>query len=827
MYRLLLTMLSLFKRTSSARFFGIGLVTLIKLIVITDVVGVWGIAHPKSTLPLGPRLVERDISNTNPFQSSGTRRLTIETIFNGTFSPRSTGVDWFSQADDGIIATREGTFIQLLDLKTNETKVIFDTQDAKNEDGQPLEGIIRWTFSSGMKHILFQTNSASDTKGSRYYVHNVKTAVTRPIIPPTGSPSMSLAIWSPNGESIAFIHSNDIYVLPNLDPSTSPIRVTTSGNDTVFHGFSSQTYYRVLSDPITLWWSPDSRRLAFLRLDETSVNDYKIPIYYPSDDSKVASPYPTETVMKFPKPGYANPLASMHVFDVQGHINGSGKGSSGSSPIELDWSGRHSANNSLIHGAAWVANSTLVVKEVNRGADAGNVVVFDFDAEGDASKAQGVVVRKLGKDGEEGDNGWIDERFRVTPVISNGNGAYLDIVPTKDGYNHIALFATAKTTTPRFLTSGAWEVLRINAVDEERRLVYFSAARPSPIEQQLYSIRLPQSDTDIQEVAEPTALTDVTQKSLYDASFSSRAGFYSLSYRGPGVPWQKIVKVDDAVFERILEKNEGLATTMKEFEWPTISEGTIDSEGYELDYREYRPPHMDESGRTKYPVLFNIYNGPGSQMVNFGFSVDWNHYVACRLGYIVVVVDGRGTGTKGRKHRNPVKDNIGFYEVKDQVNAARVWAAKDFVDSKKIGIMGPSFGGYLTSKVVEADAGVHSLAIAIAPVTDWRLYNSFYSERYMNLLQLNEQGYTQSAVSNMTGFHKVDYLLVHGSGDSNVHFAHSARLLDLLTQAKVRNFTFRMFTDGDHDFYRRGVRQELHEYFEHYLVQKWGTYVPQ
>jgi len=209
-------------------------------------------------------------------------------------------------------------------------------------------------------------------------------------------------------------------------------------------------------------------------------------------------------------------------------------------------------------------------------------------------------------------------------------------------------------------------------------------------------------------------------------------------------------------------------------------------------------------------------------LVDLRFGRDWHDYLACGLDYIVVVVDGRGTGFKGRKLRNIVKGNLGYWETVDQLAAARVWAAKKYVDPKRIGIWGWSYGGFMSSKVAEANAGIHSLAMAVAPVTSWRLYDSIYTERYMNLPSLNPGGYVNASISNVTGFHNVDFLLAHGSGDDNVHFANSAHLLDMFTQAHVRRFRFRMFTDSDHGINRRGAYREIYEFMTGFLIEKWG-----
>jgi len=317
-------------------------------------------------------------------------------------------------------------------------------------------------------------------------------------------------------------------------------------------------------------------------------------------------------------------------------------------------------------------------------------------------------------------------------------------------------------------------------------------------------------------------LTDTAVFGQYSAHFSPGAGFYLLSYGGPKIPWQRVIKTNDSDFNYVVNNNARLNATWSRFETPIIQHTTIDSDGYELNAVELRPPHMDDSGRTKYPVLFRVYGGPGSQLVSASFDVDWHAYLACSLQYVIVVVDGRGTGYKGRALRNPVKGNLGFWEVRDQINAARFWAAKDYVDPKRIGIWGWSYGGFMSAKVVEANAGIHSLAMSVAPVTSWRLYDSIYTERYMNLPALNPGGYINASISNVTAFDNVNYLLAHGSGDDNVHFANSAHLLDMFTKAHIQNFRFRMFTDSDHSIRTRGANRELYEYMTNFLLEKVG-----
>jgi dipeptidyl aminopeptidase len=266
-------------------------------------------------------------------------------------------------------------------------------------------------------------------------------------------------------------------------PWTSHIPVTTSGNATLFHGVPDWVYEEeVFSDDVALWWSPDSSKLAFLVFDETLVEEYTFPIYNPTDDSDTVVPYTTQVTMRYPKPGYPNPLVSVHVFDLEQFLSDVELGTDpdpAEATLELEWVGRQPANESIITDVIWLDHGALLLKEVNRNADAGSAILFDVSDTSLLAASSGRVVRTLGKDGEEADEGWIESEHTVyslpTSFSLSGLPSYLDIVPDKDGYNHIALFSPASTSTPRFLTTGPWEVTGgIQAVDHERGLVCVS-----------------------------------------------------------------------------------------------------------------------------------------------------------------------------------------------------------------------------------------------------------------------------------------------------------------------------------------------------------------
>ncbi|PSS03331.1 hypothetical protein PHLCEN_2v4005 [Hermanssonia centrifuga] len=555
------------------------------------------------------------------FQIHGSEHITMDHIFNGTFSAHSNYVRWIPEAGDGVFATSQHGHIALVDLKSNSTTNLVAMADVKDGEGNALswEG---WELSSDMKYMLIKSDYLKQWRHSsfgNYYVHDLTLHTTRPLVTPSYPPTTAYAKWSPTGQSIAFVDGNDLYVLPNLS-ARSPIRVTSSGNASLFHGVPDWVYEEeVFSGDSALWWSPDSARVAFLRFDETAVDEFTFPVYNPTEDSYAVVPYPEHVTMKYPKPGYNNPLVSVHVFELARYVEDTAAGdleqvALEQSTLELTWEGRHEVNNSVIAEIAWVGNSTLIVKEVNRAATNGSVVLFSLDA---GAVNIGRVVRKLGKDGEQGDDGWIEPLQAIFPIPASlsegGLPAYLDIVPYR-GYNHIALFSPATSSEPQFLTSGAWEVTdTILAVDPKRNLVYFQAANPSSIERHIYSIPLPLSTSDSTAMVAPMALTDSSGAGYFQASFSPQGGFYLLSYQGPNVPWQRIVQPNNATFEYGFTENGSLNSTLAQFELPVVVHTTMDSDGY----------------------------------------------------------DGRGTGLKGRRLRNPVKDNLGYWETVDQVNAAK------------------------------------------------------------------------------------------------------------------------------------------------------------
>ncbi|CDZ97247.1 dipeptidyl aminopeptidase [Phaffia rhodozyma] len=765
------------------------------------------------------------------------KHLTLDHVTNGTFAIQRKNVAWVKEAEDGTIATQDEDGNIFLDNvnQANSTKLLINSTLLVDEKGNNIN-FVDWKLSPDLKYLSLQTDRVKQwrhSSHSKFYIHSFESNKTFPLVL---NATVAYASWSTVGHGFAYVSANDLYVLPekHITPTGigKSVRVTLDGSPTVFNGVPDWVYEEeIFGTDFAFKFSPSGQEIVYLRFDETDVPEYEFPIYDPDEDLSTIKPYPKEMIMKYPKPGYPNPLVTAHVFSLSYYESKAIDISSSShanltllvqqSIRRLAWPNQKPSTDQIIFDLVWVNKTQLLIKETDRSAASGNVVLFEigqgdrFGKLAEEGVIRGNIVRSL-----NGGKGWLDHFQYVVPY---GQG-YLDVIPNSEGFNHIAFFPLTSAAKPVWITEGNWEVDgEIKGFNEDLGIVYFTAANPST-ERHLYSATLPltvSSDDTFNSVI--SALTDSTRPSYHTVSFSPKAGFYVLSYEGPDVPWQKIRQTSGEELDYLLEDNKALNETLNRFIIPSSSQYTILSDGFELNVKEIRPPNMDESGRTKYPVLLAPYGGPVSQMVNTRFAVGWADYLATELKYIVLIVDGRGTGFKGKAFRDPIRGQLGTYEAIDQIAAARQWAGtKLYVDKRRVGIWGWSFGGYLTAKVIEADSGVISLGISVAPVTDWKYYDSVYTERYMLTPEQNQAGYAAGGVNNMTGFQNVDYLLAHGSGDDNVHLANSASLLEKLTRNKVRKYQFRMFTDSAHSISRGGAYRELFEFMTQFLIDKWG-----
>ena len=516
---------------------------------------------------------------------------------------------------------------------------------------------------------------------------------------------LQLAQWSPKSDSVAFVRGNNLY-LRKLS-SVHVVQITRDGGPELFYGVPDWVYEEeVFSGNSALWWAEDGAYLAFLRTNETLVPDYPIQYFVarPSGERppKGLENYPEVREIKYPKSGAPNPVVDMQFYDVsRGEV------------FDVAVEGDFPDEDRLITEVVWAGSSgRVLVRETNRESDILRISLVDVHSR------SGRVIRT--EDVNALDQGWFevsqDTRYvPADPARGRPDDGYIDTI-IHDGYDHLAYFSPLENAEPTILTSGPWEVVSAPAaVDLSNNLVYFVATKESPTQRHLYSVKL--DGTGL------SAVTETSKEGYYEASFSKGTGYALLTYNGPEIPWQEVISTpsNPDQYVQVIEENAQLRELAAQHDLPFEIYQNVTIDGYTLQVVERRPPHFDP--RKKYPVLFHLYGGPGSQTVNKKFTVDFQAYVASNLGYVVVTVDGRGTGFIGRKARCIVRGNIGHYEAHDQIETAKIWARKSYVDEERMAIWGWSYGGFLTLKTIEVDAGqTFSYGMAVAPVTDWKFY---------------------------------------------------------------------------------------------------------
>lgn len=573
------------------------------------------------------------------------------------------------------------------------------------------------------------------------------------------------AEFAPVGDVIAFVRGNNLY----LHNNTEITQITFDGSPDLFNAVGDWVYEEeIFGDRYAMWWSPDATHIAYLSFNETGVGTFSIAYYM--DEQKYAPPYPQMLDLRYPKVGSTNPTVKFNLLNVE---------AMGNSTIPIT---AFEANNTVIGEVKWVTdtNTAVLYRAYDRVQSNEKYVVVD------TASGESTIVRE-----RDGSDGWLDNLLAVTYVGDvNGTEWYLDESDVS-GWNHLYLFSLDGTQNIT-LTSGEWEVVTLVGIDTECQLVYYLSTQQHSTSRHLYSVSYPD--------AVITPLVNDSEPAYYSASFSSGNGYYVLSYLGPDVPYQELYASDSSEPLSVIANNTALATTLESYALPNITyfELPIPNTNYTMNVMQRLPANFNSS--AKYPVLFTPYGGPGAQEVSQRFqSLDWNAYIASDpdLQYITYTVDGRGTGYKGRAFRAEVTGELGTLEAQDQIEAARqLIAMHEYIDADHIGIWGWSFGGYLTGKVVEADSEhVFSLGLSTAPVSDWRFYDTLYTERFLKSLSENEAGYNATAIRNTTNFASIPgkFCLMHGTGDDNVHYQNGAALVDLLVGEGVSPSKFEMY----------------------------------
>ena len=742
------------------------------------------------------------------------KAVTLDQVQSGYWHGRSQSISWIKDPDgnDGMLL-EEGAprkdyllveHVKMLDNRGRapSPRTLMKSATFKYRD---VELSPHKVFPSpDLKKVLLAVEFEKNWRHSftaSYYILDVETQSVQPLVPVIAGARIKVANWSPTSDAIAFTRDDNNVYIRSLAEGGGVVQVTDDGGVECFNGVPDWVYEEeVFSGNSAAWWSEDGKQLAFLRTNETGVPSFPLQYFVsrPSGTEPVNGEelYPEVQEIKYPKAGAHNPVVEVKFYDVEKDET-----------FSIAEDAQFSPEDRIINNVVWAGSSKVLVKQTNRVSDNLKVVLVDV-ASRSAKTTYTLDVDAL-------DGGWFEISHQMTYIPAdkeNGRpeNGYIDVV-IHNGYEHLAYFSPLDSTEPtRMLTEGEWEVDDAPAaIDLKKNIVYFTGTRESSIQRHVYSVNLVEGSSSI----EP--LTDIDTEAFYTVSFSAEAGFALLNYKGPKIPIQRIIATPsnpEPGYQRIIEANDDLAEKARTHELPVLKYGTLDlSTNVTVNYIERRPPHFSE--KKRYPVLFQQYSGPGSQQVKKQFQVDYQSFVASSLGYIVITVDPRGTGYLGRAHRVPVRGQLGVLEAEDHIAAASHFASLPYVDESRLALWGWSYGGFQTLKTLEADAGhTFSYGMAVAPVTDWRFYDSVYAERYMLLPDDNEDGYRASSVHNVTALgENVRFLLMHGVADDNVHFQNSLTLLDELNVKGVENYDVHVFPDSDHSIYFHNANRIVYD----------------
>ncbi len=649
-----------------------------------------------------------------------------------------------------------------LNIYDYETGKLFLNVVASNELIPPGDSVPApmngYQFSNDENILLFSCHEEAIYRRSfkaDYYIYFIK---TKKLVPLSGNGKQRLATFSPDGKKIAFVRDNNLFI-SELDPTSlfesvgKEIQVTFDGKlNAIINGAPDWVYEEEFEFTKGYSWSPDSKKLTYYRFDESNVKEYQLTLY--------GALYPENEKYKYPMPGEKNAVVSVHIYDIKTksdrNIN-----------IGKD-------QDVYIPRIKWTPNpDNLVIFRLNRHQNFLDLLLVDANS---------------------GDNDVIYHEENKCYIEINDDLTYLDkgngflLTSEMDGFNHIYRY-DRKGILSKQVTKGEWDVVNIVGVDQINHRIYYLSKEMSPLGVVLYSI-----DYDGNGKTRLSGESGTTK-----VEFSKTFKYYLNSWSDINTP--PLISINrDGLPIRTIQDNSVLKETMRQYNYRKVSFFTFKTaDQIELHGWMLTPPGFDPG--KKYPVLFYVYGGPGSQTVidRWGGSSAWNQLLVQR-GIIIVSIDNRGTGGRGEAFKKCTYLQLGNLETIDQIEAVKYLRTLPYIDSGRIGIWGWSYGGFMALNCLTTGADFFKIGIAVAPVTNQKYYDDIYTERYMRTPHENPDGYEKYSPINHVKDLKGKLLLIHGMADDNVHAQNSYDLITALVSAN-KQFDMQLYPNSNHGIY--------------------------
>ncbi|MDB2555721.1 S9 family peptidase [Flavobacteriaceae bacterium] len=700
---------------------------------------------------------EQNNPSKNSNETLGTKKITLEDIWGATFSTNRMNA----------LNSMNGDYYSLLNIDENGYSTVDKYSYTSLEkvativDGKTLQNLQNfksYSFNNDETQLILgkdiQKVYRRSTKGT-YYAFSVGSKKLRFIGKNIQEPT-----FSPDSKKVAYAKNNNLFMLDLTTNLTT--QVTKDGKyNHIINGTTDWVYEEEFGFVRAFEWSNDSKFIAFLRFNESKVREFSMGV---TGDGL----YPSQHVFKYPKAGEDNAKVSLHMYSL----------------------------------------TTKNTKKINLG-------VYEYIPRIKWSTKEGVLIAttlnrhqndlKLHKVNAVRSSAMLLFNEKDAAYVSvKDNLTFLDDnsfiwTSEKDGFNHIYHYSFNGKLINQ-ITKGNWEVTKYYGFNKEKKTIYYQSVENGSINRGVYSIEL-----------------DGTNKKLLSnnigtntAAFSRNLNYFINTHSSSETPPIFSLYSAEGEMIKVIKDNAPLQEKLTNYKMSQKEFSTIKINGNDLNMWMIKP--VDFDAQKEYPLLMFQYSGPGSQQVanRWNGTNDYWHQMLAQQGMIIVCVDGRGTGLKGRDFKKVTQKELGKYEVEDQIAAAKELAERSYIDKNNIGIWGWSYGGFMSTNCLLKGNDIFTTAIAVAPVTSWRFYDTVYTERYMQTPQENASGYDDNSPINYADKLEGNYLLVHGTGDDNVHAQNSMRMINALVAAN-KPFDIAMYPDRAHGI-RKGDNTRLHLY---------------
>ena len=700
---------------------------------------------------------EQNNPSKNSNETLGTKKITLEDIWGATFSTnRMNALNSMSGDYYSLLNNDENGYSTVDKYSYTSLEKVATIVDGKTL--QNLQNFESYSFNNDETQLILgkdiQKVYRRSTKGT-YYAFSVGSKKVRFIGENIQEPT-----FSPDSKKVAYAKNNNLFVLDLTTNLTTQVTKDGKYND-IINGTTDWVYEEEFGFVRAFEWSNDSKFIAFLRFNESKVREFSMGV---TGDGL----YPSQHVFKYPKAGEDNAKVSLHMYSL----------------------------------------TTKNTKKINLG-------VYEYIPRIKWSTKEGVLIATtLNRHQNDLKLHKVNAvRSSAMLLFNEKDAAYVSVkddltflddnsfiwTSEKDGFNHIYHYSFNGKLINQ-ITKGNWEVTKYYGFNKEKKTIYYQSVENGSINRGVYSIGL-----------------DGTNKKLLSnnigtntAAFSRNLNYFINTHSSSETPPIFSLYSAEGEMIKVIKDNAPLQEKLTNYKMSQKEFSTININGNDLNMWMIKPADFD--AQKEYPLLMFQYSGPGSQQVanRWNGTNDYWHQMLAQQGMIIVCVDGRGTGLKGRDFKKVTQKELGKYEVEDQIAAAKELAERSYIDKNNIGIWGWSYGGFMSTNCLLKGNDIFTTAIAVAPVTSWRFYDTVYTERYMQTPQENASGYDDNSPINYADKLEGNYLLVHGTGDDNVHVQNSRRMINALVAAN-KPFDIAMYPDRAHGI-RKGENTRLHLY---------------